>query len=157
MTGRNEEKMKKIISGAKYDTETAKVIGSWSNTADQRDFNYMEETLYRAKFGKYFLYGMGGALTRYAVNDGEGHSLLGEKIIPMSRKNAQKWAEEHLDTDEYEAVFGEVPETGDESEAMNLKVSPQLKSKLWKLAEERKTTLSATVEELLTGALEATK
>jgi predicted HicB family RNase H-like nuclease len=96
---------------------------------------------------------MGGALTRYAVNDGEGHSLLGEKIIPMSRENAQIWAEEHMDGDAYEAAFSEVSEVGNYKEQMNLKVSPWLKAILWKMAEEKKKTLSATVEELLAKAL----
>ena len=55
--------MKKIINGRKYDTETAKEIGYWSNGYPCSDFNHCEETLYLKKTGEYFLYGEGGALT----------------------------------------------------------------------------------------------
>lgn len=58
--------MKKIINGRKYDTETAKEIGYWSNGYPCSDFNHCEETLYLKKTGEYFLYGEGGALTEYA-------------------------------------------------------------------------------------------
>lgn len=145
--------MKKIISGAKYDTETAKEIGSWYNTADQHNFNYVEETLYRTKSGRYFLHGEGGASSRYASHDPDGHSSSGEKIIPLSRENAQEWAEEHMDGDEYEAVFGEIPEAGSGNEPLSTHVSPQLKTMLWKMAEENKESLSVVVEKLLTKAL----
>ena len=32
--------MKKIINGRLYDTETAKLIGSWSNGFSSSDFHY---------------------------------------------------------------------------------------------------------------------
>ena len=38
--------MKKIINGRKYDTETAKEIGYWSNGYPCSDFNHCNETLY---------------------------------------------------------------------------------------------------------------
>ena len=34
----------------------------------------------------------------------------GEKIIPLSENEAKKWAENHLDGDEYEKIFGSVDE-----------------------------------------------
>ena len=45
--------MKKIINGRKYDTETAKEIGYWSNGYPCSDFNHCEETLYLKKTGEY--------------------------------------------------------------------------------------------------------
>ena len=32
--------------------------------------------------------------------------------MPMSFEEARQWAEEHLDSDEYEEIFGEVSEDG---------------------------------------------
>lgn len=101
--------MKKVINGALYDTETAKLLGkdSYSNP---RDFQYWVETLYRTKSGKYFLHGEGGALTKYAVCVAQNEWSGGEKIIPLDLDSAQKWAEEHLDGDEYVRAFGEPEE-----------------------------------------------
>ena len=101
--------MKKVINGALYDTETAKLLGqdSYSNPGD---FQHWVETLYRTKSGKYFLHGKGGAMTKYAVCVGQNEWCGGEKIIPLDLESAQKWAEEHLDGDEYIRAFGEPEE-----------------------------------------------
>ena len=92
--------MKKVINGALYDTETAKLLGedSYSNPGD---FHHWTEQLYRTKSGKYFLHGEGGAMTKYAVSVGQNEWCGGEKIIPLDLDSAQKWAEEHLDGDAY--------------------------------------------------------
>ena len=102
--------MKKIINGKKYDTETASEVGSWSNGGGWRDFSHFEETLYRKKTGEFFLFGEGGPMTKYAVSTGQNSWSGGERIIPLTHENARKWAEEHLDGDEYEEIFGEVTE-----------------------------------------------
>ena len=101
--------MKKVIDGALYDTDTAKLLGkdSYSNS---RDFQHWKEALYRTKSGKYFLHGEGGAMTKYAVCVGQNEWSGGEKIIPLDLDSAQKWAEEHLDGDEYIKAFGEPEE-----------------------------------------------
>ena len=101
--------MKKVINGALYDTETAKPLGedSYSNPGD---FQHWVETLYRTKSGKYFLHGKGGAMTKYAVCVAQNEWSGGEKIIPLDLDSAQKWAEEHLDGDEYIRAFGEPEE-----------------------------------------------
>ena len=101
--------MKKVIDGALYDTSTAKLLGedSYSNPGD---FQHWVETLYRTKSGKYFLHGKGGAMTTYAVCVSQNEWSGGEKIIPLDLDSAQKWAEEHLDGDEYIRAFGEPEE-----------------------------------------------
>ena len=101
--------MKKIINGKKYDTKTAKEMGCWSNNYYCNDFNYCEETLYRKKTGEYFLYGEGGAMSKYSQSCGNMRSG-GAEIILMTEAEAKKWAEKHLDCDEYEEIFGEVEE-----------------------------------------------
>ena len=102
--------MKKIINGKVYDTATAASVGSWSFGNGFRDFHYVHETLYRKKTGEFFLHGEGGARTQYAEHVDQNTWSGGERIMPMSYAEAQKWAEEHLDGDEYEAIFGAVVE-----------------------------------------------
>lgn len=104
--------MKKIINGKVYDTETAKKLGYWENMADVRDFHQFCETLYRKKTGEFFLHGEGGPMTQYAQTVGTNSWSGGERIMPMSFEEARQWAEEHLDSDEYEEIFGEVSEDG---------------------------------------------
>lgn len=53
--------MRKIINGARYDTDTAKKLGHWESGEDCREFSYYEESLYRTKAGKYFIHGAGNA------------------------------------------------------------------------------------------------
>lgn len=102
--------MKKIINNKNYDTETAKELGSWSNMVDYGNFSQFSETLFQKKTGEFFLYGKGGPMTKYAVAVGQNSWSGGSRIMPLSFQEAREWAEEHLDGDEYEAIFGEVAE-----------------------------------------------
>ena len=102
--------MKKIINNKAYDTETAKELGSWSNMQDYGNSSQFSETLYRKKTGEFFLHGEGGPMTKYAVAEGSNSWRGGSRIMPLTFKEAQEWAEKHLDGDEYEAIFGEVSE-----------------------------------------------
>lgn len=101
--------MKKIINGKVYDTETARALGFWRNAGTWKDFDHREETMYRKKTGEFFLHGEGGPATNYADRIGNAWSG-GEKIMPMSFAEARAWAEEHLEADEYEEIFGKVTE-----------------------------------------------
>ena len=102
--------MKKIINGKVYDTTTAKELGSWESTPYVRDFSRFVETLYQKRTGEFFIHGVGGPSSRYAVSAGQNCWDGGEKIVPLSYDAAREWAEEHLDADDYEAIFGEVCE-----------------------------------------------
>lgn len=102
--------MKRYINGKVYDTETAHEIGSYANAGNWRDFSHYEETLYRKRTGEYFLHGEGGPMTAYRESAGQNTWSGGAKIVPMTVKEAEKWAEEHLTTDEYDAAFGEIVE-----------------------------------------------
>lgn len=102
--------MKKIINGKVYDTEKAKELATWSNGGSWRDFKHLEETLYRKKTGEFFLFGEGGPMTQYAEQVELNGWSGGSRFMPMTYAEATKWAEEHLDGDDYEAIFGEVVE-----------------------------------------------
>lgn len=102
--------MKKIINGKVYDTATAQCVGEWSNPYTRRDFNWVEETLYRKRTGEFFIFGEGGPRSQYAKEVGTRQWSGGERIMPMSWDEAREWAEEKLSADEYEQLFGEVTE-----------------------------------------------
>lgn len=144
--------MKKIINGKKYDTETAKEVGSWENGGSWRDFSHMEETLYLKKTGEFFLFGEGGPMTKYSVSQVQNSWSGGSRIIPLSYENARQWAEEHLDADEYESVFGEVEE--DETKvSATFRLSASVLEALRRKASESESGLSDYLESILTDAL----
>lgn len=101
--------MKRIINGRKYDTNTAKEIDSYSNGRYQSDFRYFEETLYQKHTKEFFLYGLGGPLSKYAEHCGQGWTG-GENIIPLSLDEAKEWVETNSSVKIYETLFGEVEE-----------------------------------------------
>lgn len=105
--------MKKIIKNKVYDTATAHKLAAWYSSCPTSDFGYYDETLYLKKTGEYFLYGSGNAMSPYSQRCGQNEWCGGESIQPLTYEEARTWAEEHLDGDEYCAIFGE-PEEGDD-------------------------------------------
>lgn len=91
--------MKKIINRKKYDTSTAKEIcsrGYYNNG------NYCAtDTLYQKKTGEFFM-----------CHSTNGNDLFDrtDYIEPLDESGAKKFAEENMDADDYEAVFGVVGE-----------------------------------------------
>ena len=102
--------MKKFISGRRYDTGTAKLVGHTSYGIPG-DFNYWSEVLYVKRTGEYFLFGEGGPLSKYSEHLSENEWTGGREIIPLSLEGAQEWVEKYLDADTYEEIFGRVSES----------------------------------------------
>lgn len=125
--------MKKIINGKLYQTDKAKMVGSWDNGYYTNDFRFSEETLYIKKTGEYFLHCEGGALSPYAEKIGD-NTGYGEEIRPMSYDEAREWAEEKLSADEYEAEFGEVDEEDTSKERLVIYIQKKNLEKLKVLA-----------------------
>lgn len=107
--------MGKIINGRKYDETTAKLVGSWDNGLYTNDFNYRSEDLYRKKTGEFFLH------------------CWRSQYVPLTYGEAQDWAEKHLDSEEYEKIFGEVYEDKEDA-ILTARVSPAIKRKVSQLA-----------------------
>lgn len=99
--------MKKIIKNKLYDTDTAKRLGEYEPNPYHSDFHWFCETLYQKRTGEFFLHGDGNAASKYSKSCGQNEWCGAEKIIPLSYDEAQSWAEEHLDGDDYIAIFGE--------------------------------------------------
>ena len=131
--------MKKVIKGKLYDTETAKQVGRYDNGKFTNDFGYFSEDLYLKKTGEFFLDGFGGAFTKY---DGI------ETITPISYEEAQAWAEEHLDGDEYLSIFGE-PEEDDSKVALNIYIKADVAKKLKTEAAKQGKSVGEIIESLM--------
>lgn len=139
--------MKKIINNKVYDTTTAQKCGEWDNGYYTNDFNFCSETLYRKKTGEYFLHGEGHALSKYAGHSGDSCGW-GEQIVPLSYEKAQKWAEEHLDGDEYVSIFGE-PEESEEFGDLHVRISAKAMTKLRQAAGQAQASLAEMIERLI--------
>ena len=97
--------MNKIINGKKYNTDTAIEIASTCHEGDYK-------TLYRKKNGEFFFH--------Y-----ENSNYREESIRPIPINEAKSFAEDNLNGDEYEAVFGKVGE-GDDVSILLVDYEPQL-------------------------------
>lgn len=105
--------MNKIINGKRYDTNTAKQIGS--RDANKEGNFFFRETLYRKKFGEFFLAVIYNGCDIYAGDD---------HITPISIEQAQKWVSKNMDGDEYESIFGPVQE---DKVQVSMWITPSLK------------------------------
>lgn len=144
--------MKKYINGKKYDTETAREVGNWSNNRSTRDFSYCDETLFRKKTGEYFLYGEGGPMSKYAVSAGQNSWSGGSDIKPLTFEEARAWAEENLSGDEYEEIFGEIAD--DDTECLiSAIVKASSRDRLRRAMEQTGKTAGQILDELIEGTL----
>lgn len=103
-------KMKQIINGKMYNTETAEFIGGYENDYYRNDFNWCYQELYRTKKGAFFIAGEGNANTIFSRRCGDNSWCGGEGIIPISEDEAREFAEKHLSIDTYVKTFGEPDE-----------------------------------------------
>ena len=106
--------MKKIINGKKYDTETAKFLGTgkeWEffvydiygqmaeTYEDPEDFDTPNNDIgdmYQKMTGEFFI------VREYTE---------GQKYIePLTLRRAKRWCERNLSVDKYESIFGVVEE-----------------------------------------------
>jgi len=92
--------MKKIINGKVFNTETAVCLGSYDNIGEGA-----LEKLYITKKGQYFLYGKGGAMSRYCTSYGANSWGAGIDIFRLDEDEARRWAEDYLSADEYMKLF----------------------------------------------------
>lgn len=97
--------MKLIINSKLYDTETSELIGTYEYS-NSSDFHWYKEELYQKKTGEFFLYGHGGALSKYSEFIDCNNWTSGEDIIPLSDSEARDWLEKYSDAETYIKVFG---------------------------------------------------
>lgn len=137
--------MDKRINGKMYNTDTAKMLVRIDSGHSPTDFAYWEESLYRTKTGNFFLYGWGHGNSRY----GEWHGNSGgdgEKIMPMTPEEAEKWAENNLSGTEVERIFGKLEEG---KEKITADISKTAKMKIDKLRAETGRSIGEIIDDLL--------
>ena len=99
--------MKRIIDGIRYDTEAAGTVKvARYSDGYLGDFDFVNESLYKSKSGRWFLAGKGGARSNYATSVSVGCWSGGSGIIPMTSEEALAWLEARDFTDEIEEHFG---------------------------------------------------
>lgn len=140
--------MNKVINGKRYSTETAHFCGD-REYGNHGDLDHVYEVLYQKRTGEFFLYGAGGARSKYAKATGTNDWYGGEKIIPLTDDEAKKWAEKYLDGEDYENIFTikESEEPGKKIQSFSL--SRDVIAKLTMLSMERKISRSQIIEDLV--------
>ena len=139
--------MKKIINNKVYDTETSQRLVVWENGRWGHD-DACRESLYRKRTGEFFLHGEGGPMSKYAKSRGDNSWSSGEELIPLSYEAAQKWAEDHLTGDQYEAIFGAVADD-DSKTRLTLYLSNSTIERAKRAASQAGIGLSAYIESLI--------
>lgn len=139
--------MKRIISNKVYDTATARELAR-IDTGSTAELSFWGEALYQKRTGEYFIHGEGGPMSRYAQNVGGTEWGWGEKIVPLTPEKARAWAEEHLDGDAYEKLFG-VPDEDAGRVTLCVQLPADLDAGIRRRAAEEGVSLTALIERIL--------
>ena len=125
-------KVKRIIEGRSYNTDTAALI------YEVEDENGMQgANLYQTKHGAFFLWW-------YDTDYGTGG------IKPLSDEAAQKWLEDNeADPSIIEAHFGEMPEAGAAERRITLRLPGNLYSRVQVSAEAERLSLNTYIMRVL--------
>ena len=99
--------MKSTINRQVYDTAKATLVAEDWNNLGRNDFHALQEQLYVTAKGNWFIYGWGGAMTKYADHEGNSSSE-GERIVPMTRDETLAWCEEHSAQDAIDKHFSDL-------------------------------------------------
>ena len=123
--------MRKTISGARYDTETARFLAAHYEGKDMFGGpDCYEELLYRTKAGKFFLYCSGESESKYSAIGPDGKSIPGERIVPISQDDAYEFVQKHCESKLSKLILSEL--RPDEVPVM-ARVSPEAKFALEKI------------------------
>ena len=102
--------MKKVVKGRIIDTDKMVKV-SEVRFGNVTDYNYVWETLYFDPESKsFYLYGRGGAASRYAEAVGVNQWSEGEKLMKITKGLTLRWLEENqiTITDEMQKILEEV-------------------------------------------------
>ena len=142
-------RVKRIIDGKTYNTETATQLASWStaNDPDKQGIGYEAGgILFQTRHGAHFIVNHNDGLEPWE----DGY----EKLIPLDPEQAQRWTEQYCSAEEVEALFGEMPEAGDAEAKLTLRMPEVLRRRLVALAERRKQSLNAWIVRCLESCAE---
>lgn len=146
---KGEKSMKKIIEGAMYNTESARLIGSWNNDFHGNDFRFSFQYLYQTRSGKYFVYGGGGPLSTYAVQRGN-QTAGSEQILPLTAEEAREWGEKLLNPETYIKEFGEPEEAAGDKKR---KITVTIEEDIYTALQRQKAKSGNTIGEIIEDAI----
>lgn len=142
--------MKKTINGKLYNTDTARLIGTYNSGVEDHLFGWYE-SLYAKRTGEFFIYGEGGPASKYAVHTSFERTVGSEKIFPLSYDEARAWAEKYLSEDTYKAEFGVADDDGT-SVTLHLNLSAASADRARREAAKASLSVSAYVDSLIRAA-----
>lgn len=145
--------MKKIINNKLYDTATAKKLAEWDENGTD-PLNYIAEALYRKKTGEFFVFGDGGANTKYARIGRLKVFEPGSAILPMSHEQAKEWALDRLPKNEYDDIFGDMIDDDGSTTVTSIRLPSALLETVRRRAQEKDET---TAEFIRAAIVEAVK
>lgn len=144
--------MKKIINNKLYDTATAKKLAEWDeNGTDSR--NYISEALYRKKTGEFFVFGDGGANTKYARIGRLKVFEPGSAILPLSLDQAKEWALDRLPKNEYDDIFGDMIDDDGSTTVTSIRLPSALVETVRRRAIENGVTMTAYIQAAIEKAI----
>jgi hypothetical protein len=127
----NSRPLKRVIDGKSYNTDTATLLHEHVEEDELQEngphgpnpYPFYQQ-LYRTRYGKFFL-----ALRNESfLNHATGENDLLDRIVPVEIDRAVKWME--LYCNEKIEQFVDVPEAGDPSTTLTLRMDKALKSSL---------------------------
>ena len=99
-----------IVKGGKlYDTEKAKKLCTYE-FGYHGEFDRIYEELYITEKGNFFMYGEGGAQTRYATSDSSNSWSYGSDMFPLTQEEAYLWAEKTQKAEDLIKLFPDLVE-----------------------------------------------
>ena len=122
-------KVKRVVDGKLYSTERSTLIAK-SRYEGASDEEHYEEALYRNDHGVLFLAAEGGVESFYAALLQGGKPARGTDVIPLTASEACRWLEDHDHIDEIEQLFGKQLQAGHDTLPIDLRVSPELKTRI---------------------------
>lgn len=102
--------MKKIIKGKMYNTETAKLIGTFDSSKHPNAEEGVYEELYQKENKEFFIYGKGKEPSVLCAPNDEEYCPNGEYCHVLDEETAKEWIAWYLDADVYIELFGEPEE-----------------------------------------------
>lgn len=118
--------LKRVIDGKSYNTATSTLIHHVELSTHETYGPGFEHCLqlYRTRFGKFFLVERNESY----LNAASGESDLRDNLFPLDQDQALKWMEKHCN--EKVEKYIDVPEAGDPSTTLTLRMDRALKNLL---------------------------
>lgn len=84
-----------LVLQRRYNTNTARLIGTHSSGLPTDNPHYYTVSLYRQKDGEYFMVGEGGPESQYGREGKDGGMLSGRRSFSVPEAEARKWMEKY--------------------------------------------------------------